>query len=224
MWIRLRQISFIGVIASEKRLLFKRRRLPGCVSEHICPPPRKKLIRSKFQINLHLKAWHRTPYCFRVMKLSFTSDTRGNSGSCNRKYDEMKLPFKKYAISSTVLSWPLSYSGRSARWKTWQESQEIQPPAFYYQALSGVCACVRVCWNTRSLRRWQKWQMSPGWRQYLSLHRCIKIPNYVEPLIRSAVNKKCVLISHYAEAIRVASHYVSGPRATADLTSTAGQE
>lgn len=198
--------------------------MPSCVSEHICPPPLQKLIRSKFQINLHLKAWHRTPYCFRVMKLSFTSDTRGDSGSCNRKYDEMKLPFKNMPFHQQF--WADHYrtvDGQRGE-RHGRSPKKIQPPAFYYQALSGVCACVCVCWNTRSLRRWQKWQMSPRWRRYLSLHRCIKIPKYVEPLVRSAVNKKCVLISDYTEAIWVASHYVSGHRATADLTSTAGLE
>lgn len=208
-------------MASEKRLLFKRRCVPSCVSEHICPPT-KKLIRSKFQINLHLKAWHRAPYCFRVMKLSFTSDTRGDSGSCNRKYDEMKLPFKNMPFHQQF--WADHYRTVDGQ----RGERHGRSPKKYSLLLFIIRprpVCVRVCWrHARSLRRWQKWQMSPRSRQYLSFHRCIKIPEYVEPLIRSAVNKKCVLISDYGEAIGAASHYVSGPRATADLTSTAGLE
>lgn len=163
------------------------------------PPHPKKLIRSKFQINLHLKAWHRTPYCFRVMKLSFTSDTRGDSGSCNRKYDEMKLPFKNMPFHQQF--WADHYRTVDGQ-RGERHGRSPKKCSLLLFIIRPCLVCVRacVCWNICSLRRWQKWQMSPRWRQYLSLHRCIKIPQYVEPLIRSAINKKCVLISDYAEA------------------------
>lgn len=81
------------------------------------------------------------------MRCSDWSDTRNFwlavSVSDDREQDETEIHnVSKYIPFHQQSELTGGYTGQSARWNPWQESQGIQPNPFYYQPLSAiVCVC-----------------------------------------------------------------------------------